>query len=736
MIFLVSVLASLLPITVYILFLRWLDRYEREPFGHILVVFFLGATFSVGFSYAANTIVGVIGHAMMTESGSAYFLAGLVAPVVEETNKGIIVVLFAWLSREFDNLTDGLLYGAVVGLGFAFSENVMYFVRTYHESGQFAWIRNMYVRGFFTAGVHSAATGVFGGCLAYTRFSRWSDRLLAAMMGWGLAVMIHSFWNSVLTESDLSNDPVLALFPFFCLPVLFFILFVLFQASLSREGRMIEEELTAEAKGGILPLEHVPILRSYLKRDRSGWFKNEKRRKQYVEQATHLAFIRNEHRRLPEKKRGTCERKLNAVREEIRKLLASSRGGLAGAVVAVLGFVSFVAGAVVFGFWLWNRLLVEFPAYGLARTYLSNHSKMLELIGPVDRWDESPSGEFSYNSEGGEGELEMALSGLKGEGTVTLKFFSDFGKTWKIDEAHLTVAGRKEPIELEGPRQWLRQAYDYMDQRKFVEAEGACKTIQKSAPEDDRADSCFAELALSRGEDQKFVEIWKGLAESYPAYDGYQMRLASAYDTVGDNEKSIEHYQKAWGLNDDPETASSLASVYLDSGETEKAWEWLEKAREAGLRSASLAYRFGRYYYNKKDAENAEEYFNISRDEDPAYAMSYIGLAYLSRDRGEDDDAIYYFEEGISRSPGDSLDYRRDLIDLLVQKKYFDEAIFHLIRATLYHPREVGPFVMLAKLYERQGRMESAGIVHDQAVKIDPAEAEKLNREYDYLLEP
>ncbi|MBI4412678.1 MAG: PrsW family intramembrane metalloprotease [Deltaproteobacteria bacterium] len=736
MIFPISVAASLLPITVYILFLRWLDRYEREPFGHILMTFFLGATVSIGFSFAANTVVGIIGHSIMTEAGSTYFLAGLVAPVVEETNKGIMIVLFAWFSREFDNITDGLLYGAVVGLGFAFSENVLYFIRVYHESGQFAWIRNMYVRSFFTAGVHAAATGVFGGCLAYARHSKWSERTVAAAMGWGLAVMIHSFWNSVLTASDLSNDPVLAVLPFFCLPVLFFVLFLLFQVSLLRESRMIGEELTVEAMGGTLPMEHVAILKSYLRRDKSGWFQNELLRERYVEQATHLAFIRNEYRQLPEKKRGSCERKLNAVREEVKRLLASEKGGLAGAILAVLSFVLFFVGVVVFGFWIWGRLLVDFPAYALAKTYLSNHSKILELIGPVEKWDQSPSGEFLYNNEeGGEGKLEMDLAGQKGKGSVKIDFFSDFGQTWKIDHAVLAVPGQKEPIELEGPDQWLDKAYGYMDQRKYVEAQSVCELIQKSTPDDDRADSCLAELALAQGDPQKAVEIRKLLADKYPGYDSYETRLAYAYYAAGDGEKSIEHYRKAWDLSADPETASSIAYVYLDSGKTDEAWEWLTRAREKELHSAMLAYRFGWYYYNKKDAKAAEEYFNLSRDEDPSYAMPFFGLAYLSLDAGKDDDAIYYFEEGIQRSPNNSLTYRHDLVDLLVKNKYFDEAIFHLIRTTLYHPQSVGPFVLLAKLYERQGRAESARIIYDQALKLEPTEAEKWNQEYNYLLQ-
>ncbi len=225
-IFFISVLAAIIPIGAYIFFLRWLDRYEREPLKHIVLVFIFGATISAGFSYVANTIVGYIGHALLTQAGSEYFLASLVAPVVEEVNKGIIVLMFAWFSSEFDNVTDGLLYGAVVGLGFAFSENVMYFMRVHQESGQFAWIQNMYVRSFFSAGVHACATALFGACLAYGRHSRWTEKLVAVFVGWALAVMVHSFWNSLLAASEISQDSVLAVLPFLGLPIIFLVLFI------------------------------------------------------------------------------------------------------------------------------------------------------------------------------------------------------------------------------------------------------------------------------------------------------------------------------------------------------------------------------------------------------------------------------------------------------------------------------------------------------------------------------
>ena len=54
----------------------------------------------------------------------------LVAPLVEESLKGLAVLLIMWLLRaEFDDVRDGIVYGALVGLGFSISEYGLYLAR-------------------------------------------------------------------------------------------------------------------------------------------------------------------------------------------------------------------------------------------------------------------------------------------------------------------------------------------------------------------------------------------------------------------------------------------------------------------------------------------------------------------------------------------------------------------------------------------------------------------------------
>lgn len=58
--------------------------------------------------------------------------AAVVAPLTEEFAKGAFVVLLLWLRRnEIGGVLDGLVYAGLVGIGFAFVENVLYLAGAY-----------------------------------------------------------------------------------------------------------------------------------------------------------------------------------------------------------------------------------------------------------------------------------------------------------------------------------------------------------------------------------------------------------------------------------------------------------------------------------------------------------------------------------------------------------------------------------------------------------------------------
>jgi hypothetical protein len=140
--------------------------------------------------------------------GLAYEVAGssLIAPVVEEVAKGLAVfgVLF-FMRREMDDVLDGIVYGAMAGLGFAFTENLFYFTGSLLEGGWGAWAVVLFMRAVIFGLNHAFFTGFTGGALGYGRLSaKPVTQVLAPLLGLGGAVLFHSVHNLGSTLASIS----------------------------------------------------------------------------------------------------------------------------------------------------------------------------------------------------------------------------------------------------------------------------------------------------------------------------------------------------------------------------------------------------------------------------------------------------------------------------------------------------------------------------------------------------
>lgn len=145
---LATILATMTAVP-YGFLLWWLDHNEPEPISLLITSFLWGACVSTMLSLVLNTTSGGIFYSLVGDAGLANFMtASLAAPLFEELTKGIAVgLLFALFQREFDNVLDGIIYGAFIGLGFAWFENILYYMNAAEAGGLPGMLQNAWARG-------------------------------------------------------------------------------------------------------------------------------------------------------------------------------------------------------------------------------------------------------------------------------------------------------------------------------------------------------------------------------------------------------------------------------------------------------------------------------------------------------------------------------------------------------------------------------------------------------------
>ncbi len=280
MLIIFSALAAIIPMTIYLILIWRFDKYDREPFGMVLANYLWGAIGAIFLALAGSLFLTIIISFFLKDDKSLGLVgAVVVAPFVEEITKGIFLLITV-SNRKFDNITDGIVYGGAIGLGFGMTENFMYFAGNAENLG--SWIAIIIIRTLFSAVMHCVSTATLGAFLGYSKLMSKGKRIFYAILGLLTAMFIHAAWNS--SVSFQSTAPLGFLFLF--ITVLIFI--TVFIASVARERKIIFKELSEEAEKGIIPSAHLHILSSSV-REQKGWIP-ENIRKDYIKSATTLAF--------------------------------------------------------------------------------------------------------------------------------------------------------------------------------------------------------------------------------------------------------------------------------------------------------------------------------------------------------------------------------------------------------------------------------------------------------------
>ena len=260
------VVVGIAPMLIYAFILAWFDRYEKEPLGLLAAAFLWGAVPAAVFSLIAELLLDVPISYFVDPAAATLVGTALVGPVIEEIFKGLALFLLVLLfRREIDSPLDGIIYGGLVGFGFAAVENVLYFASTLSTGGIGDVLTLGFLRAFLFGLNHALFTGLTGLGIALGRSARNRVAKIAApLAGLALGITAHAIHNAMVTFGEQSVWPCL-------LAVLsdwggVLILLVIIAGSMLKERAWIVSNLADEVAHGTLSRESYEIASSSYRR--------------------------------------------------------------------------------------------------------------------------------------------------------------------------------------------------------------------------------------------------------------------------------------------------------------------------------------------------------------------------------------------------------------------------------------------------------------------------------------
>jgi RsiW-degrading membrane proteinase PrsW (M82 family) len=311
-----SVMAAVVPTTLYALAFYLADRYEREPKWLVSLAFLWGAVPAIVASLIGELVIGTPFVNAPGSVAGAVVGSAIVAPIVEELTKGFAVwTIYKLFRQEFDGVLDGLTYGALIGFGFAMTENFLYFIGAFNEGGFASLTFTIVLRSVVFGLNHALYTALFGMGLGLARQSRTKAQArFWAGLGLAAAIAAHAMHNlgasiTSFTALGLLLSLVLALAGFFLIVVAFLLAW-------RQERSWIREGLRDEV-GVLLTQAEYEMMASGRHRPRLSLGPRDREQASRLRLLVELAFRKHRLRRLGPDHEPGIEEQIEALRRKI-----------------------------------------------------------------------------------------------------------------------------------------------------------------------------------------------------------------------------------------------------------------------------------------------------------------------------------------------------------------------------------------------------------------------------------
>nr|HRJ45670.1 PrsW family intramembrane metalloprotease [Caldilineaceae bacterium] len=292
------------------------DRYEREPVWMGIVAFLWGAIPAIVTSLIGELVIGI---PFVGDPGSltaAIVESALVAPFVEEIAKGAaLYAIYRFLRHEFDGVLDGLTYGALIGFGFAMTENFLYFIGAFSEGGFVDLTVLIFLRAIVFGLNHALYTGLFGIGLGMARHATTPQtaRLWIAG-GFVAAVAAHALHNLGASISSVNGFGIVLSLGLAVGGIA--LIFVVVLLTWQQERRWLRDELKEEVGVLLSRAEYDSLVGGWRRSPLLNARTNPQRAKQ-LHSAVELAFCKHRLRRLGPGREPKLAGRIDDLRREV-----------------------------------------------------------------------------------------------------------------------------------------------------------------------------------------------------------------------------------------------------------------------------------------------------------------------------------------------------------------------------------------------------------------------------------
>lgn len=299
----------------------WLDRFEPEPPRLLLFAFGWGASVAV----VLSVVLSLLGDALFPPNPmlpEGFGSTAIRAPIIEEAAKGLFLLIMMTGRRrnELNSLTDCLVYAGLVGVGFAWLEDIMYISSADSVAGSLVTAAMRLIMAPFA---HSLFTTMTAIGVYYALHRRGPlNKALCILLGYLAAVLMHGLWNG---SSLLGLDAYVVVYVVWMVPI-FTLTIVLAVTSRRREQRIVAAKLPGMVAANLITPNEATWLRSLRSRrdaisvaTRAGGRPAGKAVAEFAAAVVELAFVRD---RID---RGFGDRRVYALLQEEVNAVAHAR---------------------------------------------------------------------------------------------------------------------------------------------------------------------------------------------------------------------------------------------------------------------------------------------------------------------------------------------------------------------------------------------------------------------------